>query len=791
MKLTDFRVGWRLLLKEKGAWVVLAGLAVGLAACFLLLGFVRYCYTYNDHLADSARIVVVKEKRNMLPRPDWRPRAPAALGAVALAASPGAAITRARSVEVAARIQERLAPLTLRVVDPNYLSFFGLKTVAGDPSALSRPAALVLSQSMAKSLFPGNSALGAVVRISGAAFEVRAIIEDVPGNTTIAADILLGHGSYPWNVDSKPADEWNKAVALYIKLAPGAGRAGLSKLLEEAVARNRDARFPAAWRTKVQNGRLTEIAVVGLSEMYFDEDLLNSRGGENYGSRAAVLGLAALAGIILLLAGVNYINMVAVQCGQRQREIGIRLALGASRAHLARQFMAESMVVGAVASAGAMVLAWLAAPLFAELVNRPLAGMLAPSLLAGAVACALLLAAVAGLYPALLAMRMSARAALQGRAGADAPRALLTRRILSGVQFAVAGALCAVTLAVGWQAKYASSVNPGFDPAPILLVSPPGKPESAAARAFRADLARIDGVQGVAGMSEAVGRDDTTIVSSIRRQDGSLAAIEIKEVGASFFELYRIAALHGRLFQPSRDRAESKSLVLNALAARELGFDTAAAAVGAQLGDQGVVIGIAPELRYRTLRQSPEPMMYQLDEDQPLLAVVTRRDRVAVEQQIAALWARHFPDDVARIESAASIFEDNYRQERRLGKILAAASVVAIVLAAFGVYVLAAFSVQRRAREIVLRKIHGATAANIARMMSRELAILAGCGGLAGMIVAWFAIESYLAPFVERAPMGHIPLVLSMLCVLLVGFAATARHTVRAMRMLPADALRS
>ena len=157
---------------------------------------------------------------------------------------------------------------------------------------------------------------------------------------------------------------------------------------------------------------------------------------------------------------------------------------------------------------------------------------------------------------------------------------------------------------------------------------------------------------------------------------------------------------------------------------------------------------------------------------------------------VEALWAGHFPNDLPDIEPAAGVFAHNYSEDARLAKILTSASVVATALASFGIYVLSAYSVKRRSREIVLRKLYGAGGADVGRLVSREFAWLIGIGALIGLPLAWFATARYLAGFVERAPMGAWPLLYAFGCVGLVALAATSRHTLAAVRMSPALALR-
>jgi cell division protein FtsX len=791
MPFRDLRLAWRLLAKEPAySAVAILGLAVALAACFLLFGLVRYAWTHNDAIAGADHIYVVKERRNLLPRPDWGESAPPPLVKLALSARLAQQGTSAKPFDLGARIGEgssaRVVPVGLSVVEPNYLAFFGIRALEGDAdAALARPDALVVSRSEALRLFGTAHALGKVMRIAGTPFVVRAVIADMPANTSPEFGLLLGEGRHSW--DKAPASEaqaWSRRARLYLRLAAGAEPGALQQALEQAVATKRDSVFSAAF-TAGHPKPYTSIAVTPLDKVYFDPDLYDGRGSRRYGSPAAIAGLAGLGVLILVLAATNYVNLAAVRTAARRREIAVRKALGISGRGLAGQFLAESLVVGASSTLIGAVLAWLTLPLFSELVGRPLAssyGPLAWTVLAGA---GLVTALLSGLYPAWLAARVPASVALGGRAGEtlDGQR---MRRVLTVAQFAAAIGLVAASLAVWWQASYASHADPGFDPRPQLVLEVPGEPGSAAAHAFRAELARLPGVDGVAAMQDKVGRDDNKSVILIERPGAQGVPLELKDVGANFFEVFGLRPLAGKLFS----RQGEEGVVLNARAALALGFATPEAAVGQMVDERSRIIGIAPDLRYNSLREKPGPIMYRLNEDQGVLTVRTSGSLEDARGMIETLWARHFPNDAPDIETAASVFARNYSDDLRQAKLLALASVVATALACFGIYVLSSYTIRRRAREFVLRKLHGATPRHIGLLVAREWLVLLAAGAALALAPAWLWTQRYLAGFVERAPMGWWPLLLACAGVGAVALAGCARQAVAAMRVSPALALR-
>lgn len=232
--------------------------------------------------------------------------------------------------------------------------------------------------------------------------------------------------------------------------------------------------------------------------------------------------------------------------------------------------------------------------------------------------------------------------------------------------------------------------------------------------------------------------------------------------------------------------------MLNMAALRALGWRSAQQALGQRInGTRLRIVGVAPDLRWETLRDPVRPTMYQLARDSRLLTLRMRADAPAsLQRDIGAVWRRYYPERELVMRPAAGYYRLAYADDVRLASLLACATAVVFVLAAFGIYVLAAHSVQRRAREIVLRKLHGAGAGDIAALVGREFLLLTAAAALAGLPAAWLAIQRYLAPFAERSPLGEWAPAIALALTLVVVVAATARHTLAAMRLTPIRALR-
>ena len=799
MNLRDFRIGWRVLVQEPAySAVVVFGLAVGFAACFLLLNYVRFSLTYNNTVPEAAQVVLVKQRINVFPRPQYQTLSGLPLRDVALRSGLVQQAAIVNELDAPLEVAQRPRRMTLLAVDPAFQAIFGISAVDGDlAAALSRPDGLALTLEAAGKLFGRADVLGQTVLVNGASLTVRALLPEPPGNSTRRYDALTGIGSAAWpEAQRRQAfSDWSRGE-IYLKLKPGVAQASLAPLLQQAIIQSpMDQRVrTGAFGHTLAGRNVSDIALAALPDVYFDADLAAGRDGANYGHKDGVLGLAAVALLILLLAATNYVNLATVRTLRRRRETGMRKLLGASALQLARLFLAESVLVAALATLLGLVLAWLMMPLFAGLVARPLDGFFTPAHCAAALLFGVLTGLLAGLYPALVALRVRPHDALAGRGGAETAGGLWLRRVLTVLQFASAMALTGSAVAIAWQTGYASHADPGFDPRGLRVLDLPDHVSDAVADDFAAALRHWPGVHAVATLSEAVGRDGMKIVNGRKMANGASISIEVKQVSPGFFALYGMRPLFGRLFDPAIDTARGTALVANVAATQAMGYARPEAALGQVLSGRADtmtdrIVGIAPDLRYRTLRETAQPMLYVLARGD-VLTLRSDDNPAAAYVHLLPLWRRYFPHAVLEVAAADSFFALNYAEDRRLATMLAASSVVAIALAAFGIYVLSAYSVQRRTREIVLRKLHGAGHGAIARLVGREFAGLLALGALAGLPLAALAIQRYLAPYVERAPMGVWPLLAAFGLALLVAALATLRHTLAAVRLAPALALR-
>lgn len=813
MKSKDFLIGWRTLVQEPAySLVVVLGLGVGFATALLLLGFVRYSWQYDADVPDADHVYVIKQRHNIDPKSPWYDQAPMLLRAAAsevpgVLDSTAYLPSRYKDAGLTVRINGQLHRLDSLTVLPSFPRMLGVKATRGDlDRALDRPDSIALSEACAIRLLGTPDAVGRTLHVEGKLLQVGAVMRTPASNTTIPFEALIGVNSVLATEvrDEMLTGKQNWWIKLLIRVHPDASLAAVTAAMQRAIDRQPFTQnLPPDVKARLGQRKAMEIALSPLREAYFDNQVTETytMGPGERANPVVVGAFGAMAVLILALAAINYINLAAVRVLRRQREVAMRKVMGASLRDIVQQLLAESMLVALLATGLGLLLAALLLPLFSELVNRKLDTMLSLSNIGAAVALGVLLGVVSAIYPAWIAIRVRPGQVLAGRSGNESMGAMRLRRVMTVVQVATAMGFAGVALAVAWQSEFAMRTSPGFDPAPLLIVDlPEPVRDSVKAKNFMAALAAQSGVAGVAISEDAVGRKKNEWFRDLTRPGGVSASMEMKSVSAHFFTLYAIKAQAGRLFDRALDKEDDPVPVLiNAVAARQLGFATPEAALGQTLLFKGFddkvvhkqVIGIAPELRFHSLRETPRPTAYELWTAGTALSVRTSGSLSDLEATVQRLWPAYFPDARLAMHPAKTILAANYADDARMARLLAIATCIALAIAAFGTYVLSARTVQRRAREIVLRKLHGAGRAHIGMLVVKEMGALALTAAAVGLPLAAVTIERYLASFVERAPIGYWTLLFALLTTLAISLIAVARHACVAMAMMPADALRS
>jgi len=802
----QLRVGWRRLSGDPAyALIVILGLAVAIAISILSGAFVRDKLWADSQRPDADRLVSF-EWRVRGPggsHTDWFDDVPAGALAQGLRESgaPIAAMARARGATIHARVGQRASKLDIRLADPQLPEFFALKTLAGDLAAtLASPAGIALTEEGAEKLFGNRQVLGRQLTAYGLSdngpwsvtLTVMAVLAQ-PGHNSMLGhyEALAGFGSPPARLaEAEMMGWWNGMANLYARLAPGASAADL------------DARAQALLDAQPLPPGLPADFLAGggkagyLRAMPFSERGLNGAGSPHRRLQMLSLGAAALA--TLALAAINYVNLSSVRTLRRQREIGLRKSLGAGHAQLLALFFGEATLVALLAGLIGLLLAWWLAPGFETLMEHrfdtPLLAL--PTLLLTAAGC-VLLGLLTGTPLAGIALRVNCAASLAGRDRSEGQAGRWLRRGLTMLQFAAAAGLSALALMVLWQNEHASRVPRGFEIEDRLSFDMTfGKgPEQHAS--LLQTLARLPGVQGVTSSADLPGRNFMSFFAEFQARSGAKVMLRTgNAVGPGFFEFYGVPLLAGRLSGDHVSEHE-QGIVLDRSAALALGYAHPQEAIGRPLiskfyrdGKPHQIVAVVADLRLESTREAAhQPTLYK-----PVTGIagpvsLRSSDAAATRLALAPVLAAWAPDEAMEISSVAEQLARQYEGDRRIGWLVALAGLVALLMAGIGIYALAAYSLRLRTREIVLRKLHGAGAGAIARLLLREFGLMVLSGSALGLPLAWFAGEAYLGQFAQRAAMGPWPMLGALLVLVLLTAMASARHLRAALALRPALAL--
>ena len=665
------------MVKEPGySLVAVLGLAVGLAAFLLLSGFARYSWSYNAQVPDAEHVYIIKHRFNVEAGRRWWDKAPMVLREAARA-TPG--VTDATGYlgwfPLNIQVDGQLHKLRSLTVLPGFAEMMGLQAVKGDlTEALTRPDAFAMTESAAMRLFGTTDVVGRAfllnsVETKGIA-RIAAILRDPPANTTIPFESLNG-----LNLTLVPPMFRDEALH---------GPAGLARASADSPASRRvggrgersaaevhgpggaagSICRPRPWRRWAAPRSWTSSSCrcarrISIATSWW----MRTRWAWIAATARWLPGSWRSRVLILVLAAINYVNLATIRVIRRQREIGMRKVLGFGNGRLAFQFLAESLLVSLLATVIGLALAVLALPLFAELANRDLAGMLSLANIAAALGVGVIVGLVVSIYPAWIAFRVRPAQVLAGRPDTESLPARRLRQALSVLQIAAAMGLASFTLAVAWQTRFAIDGSPGFDPAPLLVFEMnEGRKLGAddTTRGFLAELAQQPAVAGVAISADAIGRTRNPWSQEFKREGGRPITFEVREISPQFFEEYGIRPVAGRLFDPKIDKDDAA----DAGRAQRDGRARArvcirAAGRGQRLAGQRIrsrrrwitmrVIGIAPDIRLRSLREAPtavvvSPVVGRHDRDRARAWIRgRRRDRRAnrVAEVFPADRARH------------------------------------------------------------------------------------------------------------------------------------------------------
>jgi putative ABC transport system permease protein len=706
----------------------------------------------------------------------------------------------------AARQGTELVREELEAVDRNFFRVFDLPLLRGDrATALAAPGNLVLTQAKARAYFGTDDPVGRTLRlvVDGQAreFRVTGVLATPPASTDLKLDFLT-----PLTPQIAAAQDrmwWREWTMPRV----------LTFLRFKSPA---EARAAQAWLDRFLSRQTCSEPTSGPADkvLKLDARPLTSLHLRDPKARAVVAALAAVGLLTALTAAVNYVNLATASAGLRAREVAVRKTLGADRRALILQFMGEAAATAAVAALIALGLTELALPFVNAMGGLSLRLDYVGSSGAGAMALAAAVAVGlgAGVYPALVlssfqpaAVLASARAPGGGRTGGR------VREALVAAQFAVAIAFLVATSVILAQVAFLRHADRGFRSDGLIVV--PAFDDAALSEAQRQSLLEAwratPGVLSVTASDSAPGTRHS-FSDTFRRpgQPGLGPQVDYVDTRPGFFRTYGARLLAGRLLDPARGggllnvaggSGALTPVVLNASAARALGFHSPRAAVGQTLlepnADGGTssweVAGVVADLRFGPSKEPVSPALYRLRTDAIGAAAIAYAGASpdAVLGRIRASWRAIAPNAVFRAETARASLNRYAEADERQGRLFTFGAVAAVLIACVGLFGLSAFDAAQRQREIGVRKVLGASAGDVARLLAGRFLRPVLAANLIAWPLAFWTVRAWLSGFDQRIALGPLYFLAAAALAALVALVTVAGQALRAARAEPARAL--
>ena len=785
-------------------------LAIGLSAALVIFLIARHEFSYDSFLPDGDRIYRIAFDNQFNGHTGHMTSVPAPLPAAAQQQIPG--------IELAVPVLACEGDMALRVSIPSvhtsavttvgtqpgivyttaaYFTLVPFEWLVGNAAVLQQPYATVLTESRAQRYFPGVPIADILGReiVYGDSMQttVAGIVKDLHEHTDFTAVEFISYATFS-ETNQRPDrqleswDSWNENSQAYLRLQATLDPGTVARQVTDLVTQHNE----GANRTSnyTITARLQPLADIHFNPLY--------AGGQRTASRPALYALLGVAGFLLLLGCVNFINLSTAQAARRAKEIGIRKTVGGHRGQIVRQFLVETLSITSLAMIVSLVLAPFLLRAFASFMPLSAALFINVPVVVYAILLTLVVSMLAGFYPALVLSGVRPAQILRGRLGGGMMRTARLRKVLTVSQFMIAQFFIIAAIVVSRQVDFSLHQDLGYRQEAILnFAVPPG------VRAYQTSF--INSLQAMAGVERvssgfippAYGRSLLTMISRPGAQEADRLSVQLRFGDANYIPLYDIQLVAGRNIREGESMGE---IVINETCARALGYTGVEQAVGQELvmaGDTPLqVVGVMKDFYQRSTHARIDPMMLKGE----------RGDYIHVALRARQSGDTAWPETIRQIEAefyklypqanfSFTFFDESiasfYQEELQTATMLNWATGLSILISCMGLLGLVIYTAEIRRKEIGIRKVLGASIASIIANLSREFVLLVMLAFLLAVPIAWYATDRWLASFQYKAPVHVGVFLVSGAFLLAVALVTLSFQTIRAAHSNPVDSLRS
>lgn len=796
-----FKVALRNILKHKFYSALnIAGLALGLTACFIIGLYIFDELNFDKFHADQENIYAVALHGKIAGQEIYTSNSSPPIAPAMAAGIPG--------VESAVRVNtwsnivmkfedNAFTESDVIQVDSNFFNFFSFKLLSGQAGkVLKEQNTIVMTEEMARKYFGSQDPIGKIITVGNdnVAYKVTGIVEAPPSNSSIKFDAVLSNLGDRYIHD--PSGWTNNGIYTYIRKNPNTTVESVNAKLEEFVIQHvgpeLEAGFGVSFDDFKKNGGVYAYYIYPASNLHLFQvelnDSISPRSDIKY-----VYILGAVGAFILLIACINFMNLSTARSASRAKEVGLRKTLGSQRSKLVLQFLAESFIYTLAGTLIAIVAVYLLIPAFQLLSGKVIGfgAMFQPMMLMGIVSIFVIVSFMAGSYPAFYLTSFKPVDVLKGKMKAGM-RSKGIRSALVVLQFTISITLIISTIIVYNQLNYLQDRNIGLDKHNVMVLRNTSRLGNSR-EGFKQSVEAHTGIVATSFTNNVFPGVNNTTVFRIAGTD------QDRILGTYFADWDQAKALKFEMVQGeyfTRGKiADSSVCVINEAAIKEFGWegDVLKRKITSYNGPKPhdmEVIGVVKDFNFESFKVKVRPMIIQFDDLSNNLVIRYEGPASETVEAVRAEWKKIAPNDPFEYSFLDERFDELFREEQRLGQVFTVLTGIAIFVACLGLLGLASFTAEQRTKEIGIRKVMGASVSSVSSLLSKEFMILVGIAFALASALAWYAMDNWLASFAYRIPMGVSAFLISGALAAGIAYLTVSYHFVKAARSNPVDSLR-
>jgi ABC-type antimicrobial peptide transport system permease subunit len=618
-------------------------------------------------------------------------------------------------------------------------------------------------------------------------YVVTGVVKDLPSNSSLQFEWVAPFQIFYDNNDY--VHKWgNNSITTYVELQPATNPATVDKQLYDFVHQKEPASIVHPLLFAMNNWRLYDS---------FENGKLTG------GGRIEYLRLfSVIAWIILLIACINFMNLATARSEKRAREVGVRKVLGAEKRGLVAQFIGESLFMSLLSVIVAVLLISLVLPAFNGLVQKELSlGLGNPEHLLALLVITLVCGLVAGSYPSLYLSSFNPVSVLKGLKLKTGSAALI-RKGLVVLQFTISIVLIISTIIIYQQIQHVKSRSQGYDRDRLIQTDVLGNMGKKFA-VIRQDLLNTGVVENAALSDHATiyGGNNTSDLTWSGKDLSNRTLISVRQVSAEFVTASGMHIAEGRDFQATDTAMDQNAKTLNILIteslARQMGEGSAVSKKISYMGDtslKAIVVGVVKDFVYGDMYGRPDPVLFTCSNQGETVMYMRIKTGVHTAQALAKISAVMRKDNPAYPFNYIFVdeqFNNMFQSEMLVSKLSRVFAALAIVISCLGLCGLAAYTAERRIKEIGIRKVLGASVTGITTLLSKDFLQLIALSAIIAFPLAWWAMHNWLQGYQYRIDINWWVFVLAGVLALFIALVTISFQSVRAALMNPVKSLKS